>query len=645
MAESLEDTSLTHTAQETIVEIAARSNRSKAMGKLKFLDYFSYLRMQKKKGQEPEERRHQRGQAEEDLEKFMANKEDPTFSPEWNVQKIEGVVTAESFCSCRDPIDMAFKVNNRLKELADDSPENTGFLTKLAEQTEDFAVQLIDLVNDGKELVNTEDSGNVSTLQASMLSGLTDKAIVHSQKKFVAHPLLFKRLEMRWLLGLPEFFKRHLILLLPLIVIDTFLTPILLPIIAIAFNRDQKKCRLRMQKSKTQFGCEKVVSKHDNCLEKALDIYFAYFNTPFVIFVKDRVSQIVFIFLLCRVCVSTSSIEPRMEEYLIFIFFCGILLSEYRQFKEAPSKYFKDMWNYIDLLALIVYIFILVLRIAIMAHGGAHSNNRLLEIANYLYGFDTLLLILRFSCIVGLSSNFAPLQLAIFRMCVDLVVILVQFVFIIGAFSVAITKGYVAGKSFVEHSGEHAYRIDLLIKVTSDLMWSLFGHRGDDVMSAEAADDASKYVVLTLYFAFLILSTIMMINILVALLTKTFDNASNNAEIEWKFARAVIENQYRTMHGIVVPFNLITVPGLYLLRRGKEDARELEREDRQKNYQSYYEEYLFPSITQRYKSKYGTSFPLSVEEKMDFLVDHLKALTTGQKKAGQQGRSEDGACI
>ena len=114
------------------------------------------------------------------------------------------------------------------------------------------------------------------------------------------------------------------------------------------------------------------------------------------------------------------------------------------------------MWNYIDLLSLIVYIFILVLRIAIMAHSGAHSNNRLLEIANYLYGFDTLLLILRFSCIVGLSSNFAPLQLAIFRMCVDLVVILVQFVFIIGAFSVAITKCYVAGKSFVEHGGEHA---------------------------------------------------------------------------------------------------------------------------------------------------------------------------------------------
>ena len=52
-------------------------------------------------------------------------------------------------------------------------------------------MQLIDLVNDGKELVNTEDSGNVSTLQASMLSGLTDKAIVYSQKKVSSYCVPF----------------------------------------------------------------------------------------------------------------------------------------------------------------------------------------------------------------------------------------------------------------------------------------------------------------------------------------------------------------------------------------------------------------------------------------------------------------------
>ena len=62
-------------------------------------------------------------------------------------------------------------------------------------------MELIDLVKDVKE-VNTEDSGNedsgnVSTLQASMLTVLTDEAIVHSQKKvssycvpFASEPLI-----------------------------------------------------------------------------------------------------------------------------------------------------------------------------------------------------------------------------------------------------------------------------------------------------------------------------------------------------------------------------------------------------------------------------------------------------------------------
>ena len=73
-------------------------------------------------------------------------------------------------------------------------------------------MELIDLVKDVKENVkenvkedvkedvkevNTKDSGNVSTLQASMLSVLTDEAIVHSQKKvssycvpFASEPLI-----------------------------------------------------------------------------------------------------------------------------------------------------------------------------------------------------------------------------------------------------------------------------------------------------------------------------------------------------------------------------------------------------------------------------------------------------------------------
>ncbi|XP_068711399.1 transient receptor potential cation channel subfamily M member 2-like [Montipora foliosa] len=151
----------------------------------------------------------------------------------------------------------------------------------------------------------------------------------------------------------------------------------------------------------------------------------------------------------------SSTVEPRWEEYLIFIYFCSIVLSEYQQYKSSRSKYFKDMWNYIDVLVLIIYLFILVMRLVVVIQGGEHFNNRLLEIASYLYGFNTLLLILRFSSFVGLNSTVGPLQLAFFRMCVDLFIILIQFVFIIAAFSVAITKCHTAGMSYLDIDGEY----------------------------------------------------------------------------------------------------------------------------------------------------------------------------------------------
>ena len=65
--------------------------------------------------------------------------------------------------------------------------------------------------------------------------------------QFVAHPLLYKRLKMRWNLGLPDALKpraKFRALLYPLILIETILTPILMPIIGYAFHKDQNKVQV-----------------------------------------------------------------------------------------------------------------------------------------------------------------------------------------------------------------------------------------------------------------------------------------------------------------------------------------------------------------------------------------------------------------
>ena len=72
------------------------------------------------------------------------------------------------------------------------------------------------------------------------------------------------------------------------------------------------------------------------------DMYLDYLTTPFVIFLKEKLQQIVFIALHIRICVLGSLVSPRIEEYLILVFYIGLLISEFQQYYTSQSKvYFR----------------------------------------------------------------------------------------------------------------------------------------------------------------------------------------------------------------------------------------------------------------------------------------------------------------
>ena len=61
--------------------------------------------------------------------------------------------------------------------------------------------------------------------------------------QFVSHPLLYKRLQIRWTQGLPEVLRRWTLLLWLVVIIDAALTPLLVAFVGLAFYRDQKKVK------------------------------------------------------------------------------------------------------------------------------------------------------------------------------------------------------------------------------------------------------------------------------------------------------------------------------------------------------------------------------------------------------------------
>lgn len=77
-------------------------------------------------------------------------------------------------------------------------------------------------------------------------------------------------------------------------------------------------------------------------------------------------------------------------------------------------------------------------------------NNRALVITGYLYGLNTMFLTFRaFGLVMEITRGVGAIQIALFFILKDVAIIFWQFIAAILAFSIAITKVYVAEKSYL----------------------------------------------------------------------------------------------------------------------------------------------------------------------------------------------------
>ncbi|XP_068701937.1 short transient receptor potential channel 5-like isoform X1 [Montipora foliosa] len=252
---------------------------------------------------------------------------------ELSVDQIEDAITANNLCDCRNPITTAFEVSTKLKQLALIRDESEAFLNELAQQVEDFSVTLMQQIETKEESsIDHESIDNYGAL----LDEITASAIRNSQKKFVSHPLTFRLMKRRWKYGLhPRLVLRKGLrfLFYIFVILDTALTPVLLPFIAYTFYKDQ----VSQKENKVEWKEKK---------KKLRDMHHDYLTTPFVIFIKDKICQFVFIILHIRMCVLDSSVEPRIEEYLILVFYIGFLMSELQQYLTSQSRvYLRELDN------------------------------------------------------------------------------------------------------------------------------------------------------------------------------------------------------------------------------------------------------------------------------------------------------------
>ena len=113
---------------------------------------------------------------------------------------------------------------------------------------------------------------------------------------------------------------------------------------------------------------------------------------------------------------------------------------------------FRDRWNIFDLIILFTFFCgIVPLRIFSWAVCKTITSNRILVTAEYLYGFNTMLLTFRvIGYILETVKGVGTIQIALFQIIRDVIVVVVHFMAITLAFSSTITKIFVAESSMVK---------------------------------------------------------------------------------------------------------------------------------------------------------------------------------------------------
>ena len=128
-----------------------------------------------------------------------------------------------------------------------------------------------------------------------------------------------------------------------------------------------------------------------------------------------------------------------------------------------------------DFITLLIYFITFILRIITWTFFESVTNNRTLVVAEYLYGVIALFLTLRaFGHMMEAAKGVGSIQIALFHILFDVVAILGQFAATILAFALAMTKIYMAQRSYVPKGSFSEDRYESLLLQRSFVFWAFY---------------------------------------------------------------------------------------------------------------------------------------------------------------------------
>ncbi|CAB3374374.1 Hypothetical predicted protein [Cloeon dipterum] len=467
-----------------------------------------------------------------------------------------------------DPILSAFKLSWELERLAELENEFKDIYMELSSQCKRYSCELLDQCRSSEEVIAVlnrrcssssppepalyDEAPHSERLSLDRLK----LALKYDQKQFVAHPHCQQLLTSIWYEGFPIWRRRSGFskVLLCLAIITA------MPLLAATY----------LLFPRTRLG--KLI------------------RSPFMKFIYHSASFGCFLILLVLASTRTEGSEmyrqntrgpaPSMIEWLILFWVSGMVWSECKQlWEEGLKAYVRQWWNWLDFIMLSLYLCTFSLRAVAYLQININKelprsqwpNNDPTLIAEGVFAVANVFSFARIIYLFQTNPHLGPLQISLGCMIIDIAKFLFIFFLVLTSFACGLNQLYWYYDSNTEHckqrpNGQMECQSNSDAFTTLDvtfatLFWSLFGISSPKSTELVDAHPFVEFVGQGLFMAYHVLSIIVLINMLIAMMSNSFQVIEDHADQEWKFARSKLWMSYFD-EGCTLPppFNVIISP-------------------------------------------------------------------------------------
>lgn len=465
-----------------------------------------------------------------------------------------------------DPILSAFKLSWDLAKKGLKENEFKDLYFDLAMQCKRFACDLLDQCRSSEEVIavlnkdssSDDDEDEPNSSGEKLTLARLKLALKYEQKQFVSHPHCQQLLTSIWYEGLPGWRKRNgftkllmcigLILLLPFMAVYYWIFP------------------------RSKIG--------------------QILRSPFMKFLYHSASFGAFLSLL--VCASTDisskpgrerlrSPPPSILEWLIVFWVTGFIWAECKQlWEEGLKAYVRQWWNWLDFIMLSLYLATFSLRIVayIQVESGKYGPDNMLRknwpvndptlISEGLFAVANVFSFARIIFLFQANQHLGPLQISLGCMLIDIAKFLFIFFLVLTSFACGLNQLY----WYYNPSNNPGNRAFATLGASyGTLFWSLFSLTQLRDIKIEDGPKFTELMGELLFMAYHAMAIIVLINMLIAMMSNSYQEIENHADMEWKFARSKLWMGYFDEGSTLPPpFNLVISPKsvYYFLRMLKQ---------------------------------------------------------------------------